>query len=115
VTLWWGEPWPSDELRAAICEDDAQRIDIPVGYPCALCDLLIEDYDRGITMMGIDADGKAYPVQEHIECQMRHVMGCYDLVSTGSAWTPDHVCSGADDYREDALRVWAWLQRHGEE
>jgi hypothetical protein len=74
--------------------------------------VLIEPHDRGISMMGIGADGEAYPVQEHIECQLKHVMGCFDLVSTGEAWSPEHVCSGRDNYREDALRVWAWMQTH---
>lgn len=112
MTQWWGSPWPSETLRSPICEDDALRVDVPVGYACTLCDVLIEEHDRGISMWGIGEDRKPYPVQEHIECQMRTVLGCYDLVVSGQPWRPGHVCSGGLSYREDALRVWAWIQTH---
>lgn len=105
MTLWWGDPWPSDKLRAPVCEDDALRVSVPVGYDCTLCGEPIEAGDRGISMMGIDADGQTVPVQEHIECQMRHVMGCSaSLRGEGH----DHDAP----YREDAHRVWSWLQTH---
>lgn len=112
MTHWWGRPWPSDRLRASVCEDDALRVAVPVGYACSLCDVLIEEHDQGISMMGIGADRKPYPVQEHIECNMRNVLGCYELVSTGATWESGHVCTGQDNYREDALKVWNWLQAH---
>lgn len=112
MTLWWGEPWPSDKLRAPVCEDDALRVRRPVGHDCDLCGEPIIEGDRGVSMWGLDADGDAVPVNHHIECNMRNVMGCYELVSTGAVWTPDHVCTGRDNYREDALKVWAWVQSH---
>jgi hypothetical protein len=107
VTLWWGSPWPSEALRAPVCSDDALRVPVPVGKACTLCDVLIEETDRGVSMMGIGEDRKAYPVQEHIECQMRNVMGCFvGLRSDGT----EHDHSGS--YQDDALRVWAWIQTH---
>jgi hypothetical protein len=105
MTMWWGRPWPSESLRADVCADDGLRVSVPVGYACTLCDVLIEETDRGISMMGLGEDGKAYPVQEHIECQMRNVMGC-----SASLRGDDHDHSGS--YRDDALRVWAWIQTH---
>lgn len=115
MTLWWGDPWPREDYRADVCADDALRVAVPVGYACSLCGVLIEEHDRGISMMGIGADKKPYPVQEHIECQMKTVLGCFDLVSTGQVWTPEHtaVCRGHENYREDALKVWRWIQTHG--
>lgn len=112
MTLWWGAPWPREDFRALVCADDALRVAVPVGYACSLCGELIESHDRGISMMGVGADMKPYPVQEHIECNTRNVAGCFELVSTGAVWTPGHVCTGQDNYREDALKVWAWIQSH---
>lgn len=112
VTLWWGRPWPREDYRAEICEDDALRVAVPVGYACSLCGVPIEEYDRGISMGGIGADGQFEHVQQHIECSMRNVVGCFDLVSTGAVWMPGHVCSGPENYREDALKVWAWVHTH---
>ena len=110
MNRWFGEPWPRPDWRAPVCEDDALRIPVPVGETCYLCVKPIEETDRGQEMFGIDADGNVEgPMYHHIECILRNTQGCFDLVSTGKAWTPDHVCSGADDYREDALRVWAFL------
>lgn len=105
MTLWWGEPWPSATFRASVCEDDALRVSVPVGYECSLCEELIESYDRGISMMGLGADGKAYPVQMHIECNCRNLMGCY------SSLVSDHHDHDVP-YREDARRVWTWIQEH---
>ena len=48
---WFGEPWPSAEYRAPVCEDDKDRVPPPPpGEPCLLCDHPIEQGDRGIVM-----------------------------------------------------------------
>lgn len=112
MTLWWGAPWPREDFRALVCEDDALRVAVPVGYACSLCGELIEPDDRGVSMMGVGADMKPYPVQEHIECNMRNTQGCYEFVSTGRPES-HHPCPGHEhSYREDALKVWAWIQSH---
>lgn len=112
---WFGEPWPREDYRAAVCENDALRIRVPVGLDCYMCETTIVASDRGTAMAGIGADGEwsPEPMFAHIECLMRNTMGCFDLVSTGSAWTPDHVCSDSGSYRADALKVWNWIQTHG--
>jgi len=109
---WFGAPWPRDDYRAPVCEDDRLRIRVPVGRECYLCGTPFISTDRGTAMAGLKVDGPAEVMFAHIECTMRNTQGCYDLVSTGGTWTPGHVCSGPDDYREDALRVWAWIQDH---
>lgn len=47
---WFGEPWPSEEERAPICDDDAYRVDVPVGQTCVGCEREIEASDQGIVM-----------------------------------------------------------------
>jgi hypothetical protein len=54
---WFGEPWPSAELRAPVCEDDALRIPPPKeGELCTLCDGPFRAGDRGFMMPHITAD-----------------------------------------------------------
>jgi hypothetical protein len=49
VTIWWfGEPWPSDEFRAGVCEEDELRVDPPAGERCVACSELFTDHDRGV-------------------------------------------------------------------
>jgi hypothetical protein len=113
MNRWFGEPWPRADYRASVCADDKLRIPVPVGETCYMCDTPIVETDRGQEMFGIGADGKAEgPLYGHIECFMRNVSGCFELVSTGKVWTPDHVCHGQENYHEDALKVWAWIQTH---
>lgn len=113
MNRWFGEPWPRADYRAGVCEDDGLRIPVPVGETCYLCDTTIVETDRGQETMGIGEGGKIEgPMYHHIECIMRNTQGCFDLVSTGKVWTPDHVCSGADSYREDALKVWDFFRTH---
>lgn len=109
---WFGEPWPRENYRALVCEDDRLRIRVPVGKDCYLCAEPIGPEDRGQAMAGLKADGPAEVMYAHIECLMRNVMGCFDLVSTGEVWKPGHVCSDSGSYRADALKVWDWLQTH---
>lgn len=109
---WFGEPWPREDYRASVCEDDRLRIGVPVGKECYLCEHMFIEIDRGTAMAGLKADGPAEVMFAHIECTMRNTMGCYDLVSSGEPWKPGHVCSDPGCYRQDALRVWVWLRTH---
>lgn len=110
---WFGEPWPRENYRALVCEDDRLRIPVPVGKACYLCKIPIVETDRGQESYGIGMGGKVEgPMYHHIECIMRNTQGCFELVSTGKQWTPGHVCTGQENYRQDALRVWAWIQTH---
>lgn len=103
---WWGEPWPSEELRAPICEDDDLRTEVPVGQPCQHCGHVIEKTDRGTSnsgYIGLDDDGEMTyvptPLHAHAECGLRHVRGC-------SASIKGEGHSHERDYREDAWEVW---------
>jgi hypothetical protein len=110
VNRWFGEPWPRADYRAPVCEDDDLRIPVPVGETCYLCDTLIVETDRGQETYGLGLKGVEGPMYHHIECMMRTTQGCYELVSTGQPWTPDHVCHGQENYREDALKVRAFIE-----
>lgn len=45
---WFGKPWPSEERRAGVCDDDAYKIETPVGTKCLACTKRIEEGDWGI-------------------------------------------------------------------
>ena len=100
---WFGEPWPSAELRAPVCEDDAERIPTPVDASCIWCGEAIALGDRGEAFPGIvDAGGEWVTEVKyaHAECQLRNVMGC----SASALGLPhDHD----RPYREDARALWA--------
>lgn len=87
---WFGEPWPSADLRAPICDDDRYRVEPPLGHPCLGCGSPILGRERGILMaasMEIDGaftvtlqfpgDGEAHcaVVAEHIDCLVRTTTG----------------------------------------
>jgi hypothetical protein len=108
---WWGDPWPSEELRAPICMDDAERVPTPVGEPCLWCSELIVEGDRGEVMPYVKLNDDAAPsivdAYMHVECVFRQGVG-----------GPAHVqgtctCQGGHDdpdlgmsEREAALWVW---------
>ena len=76
---WWGDPWPSEHIRAPICENDELRIPTPVGLPCMWCEELIQMGDRGEDMVVVMPDNEngvvAKTAYMHLECQFRQVMG----------------------------------------
>lgn len=47
---WFGEPWPSDDMRAAVCEDDGERVPLPDGQTCPMCEKLVEQGDQGVVI-----------------------------------------------------------------
>ena len=71
---WFGNPWPSDELRAAVCEDDEQKIPVPLGEECMFCQNLFEAEDQGVTMPHISIGGPTTS-SAHIDCLIRSVGG----------------------------------------
>jgi hypothetical protein len=98
---WFGSAWPSEHVRAPVCEDDAMRIPTPVGLPCMWCDELIEEDDRGEDIVMVVSDGDAGVIAKtaymHIECSFRQVMG-----------GPAHIrgecmCSGGDKDPDDGM------------
>jgi len=78
---WFGNPWPSEELRAAVCEDDSQRIPVPVGEECTLCTQEIMQDDRGVALGHLrldDHDPHLTVVEQryaHVDCLVRNVGG----------------------------------------
>lgn len=113
---WFGRPWPRENLRAPVCDDDRYWIPVPTGVRCCHCDEPIDGGDRGVRYSGsvtVDPEGKpiAGPIPyAHAECQLmavvgnlehlhgncRHVGECIDLLSDVSS-------------REQARGVWREL------
>ena len=71
---WFGEPWPSAELRAPVCEDDADRMPVPVGELCERCRLMIQPTDRGVAIPFLTGI-LALEVYHHIRCFLAGVVG----------------------------------------
>lgn len=72
---WFGEPWPSAELRAPVCEDDADRMLVPVGYACTHCGEAIEATDRGVAIPFLPVDHRPFDVYYHAKCFLADVIG----------------------------------------
>lgn len=110
MTLWFGEPWPRPDWRAPVCEDDANRIPVPLGSTCFQCGELIDEDDQGCAYPSVVAGPDGEPVSggliyDHRECGMRSILGCSaHLRGEGH----DHDLP----YREDARRVMAWIEEH---
>jgi len=120
VTAWFGEPWPSAELPASICENPAQRVPTPVGEPCLHCGEEISSGDRGVLQQALNLGPDGRPISLvgalHIECLMRmtvggpgHLLGVCSC-GDGPGCDPDMGMSP----REAALRTWNWIQDEGE-
>jgi hypothetical protein len=77
MSYWFGEPWPADwrkNGRAPVCEDDAQRVETPVGDVCLYCEGPIGETDQGILMPYVKADRSATVSGVHILCLIRQVI-----------------------------------------
>ena len=79
---WFGEPWPSAELRAPVCEDDNERVPPPrPGEECALCGQPIEAGAQGVViphMAASDIMPGMFITEiryNHIDCLTRSVGG----------------------------------------
>lgn len=87
---WFGVAWPSEKLRAPICEE-AYRIDTPIGAPCITCTRPIMGGERGVLMAAYkdmpdgfwldfpEAPGgevfRWFVCAEHIDCHLATVLG----------------------------------------
>lgn len=72
---WFGEPWPSAELRAPVCEDDSLRVPPPPpGEECVLCGLDFKPDAQGVVMPHLAAD-KTSPWIQWSELRYTH-LGC---------------------------------------
>lgn len=73
-TRWFGEPWPHSDWRAPVCEDEASRVDVPVGEVCPYCGAAIAAEDRGIVMgyVGHDLDGPG-EAAVHLACLLSSI------------------------------------------
>jgi hypothetical protein len=83
-TRWFGEPWPDAELRAPVCEDNADRIPTPTYVHCLRCEQPIGPDDQGIVLNyggGVPLDGFTFKVSghtvvaEHLTCFLLSVVG----------------------------------------
>ena len=109
--FWFGEPWPSSELRASICEEDKYRIETPVGELCLLCGEAIETWAQGI-QYGFIVDGTtSNPAASlgpyaHIECQFRSVVGNLDHWQGHCHYVGECNDKSTKSYREEAIEIW---------
>jgi hypothetical protein len=71
---WFGEPWPSAELRAPVCEDDAERVPPPPpGEICALCDEGFVPDAQGVKMPHIRTFLDVELRYIHLDCLLGNV------------------------------------------
>lgn len=106
---WFGEPWPSADYRAPICEDDNLRIPVPVGEFCVWCQEPIVENDRGTCMMGMNADETWQRMYAHIECGFMNVTGpiAFHEGRCKHAGGADPCHDPNMTYRQEALLRWA--------
>lgn len=102
---WFGPSW-----GAPVC-DPRTNIPTPVDTFCEGCSQRITQGENGVTYPYWDgygpdgSDGSGGIVAYHRECNLRSVLGCSaNLRGEGH----DHE----REYRQDALRVEAWLADH---
>lgn len=66
---WFGEPWPSAEYRAPVCEDDSLRVDPPpVWEVCVLCNKPFAPDAQGVMMPHVTAELWTVQRYSHIDC-----------------------------------------------
>lgn len=75
---WFGEPWPSAELRAPVCEDDAEWVPTPIWAQCMFCNGTIAEGDRGVMIPSVAINEKGERLVSlsvvHVECLLRNVL-----------------------------------------
>ena len=113
---WFGQPWPSHTLRVPVCEDDNDRVKVPVGRPCVLCDDPIAETDSGTLIAARDPETGVWgPGPVHRECSLREVLG-----GAGHLAAAPHspgICDpdGGLTRYQSALLVQRWVDRMGVE
>jgi hypothetical protein len=81
---WFGEPW-GNTYRAPICEDDAFRVEIPLGHECIDCGKQFKKTSQGVitgcspSIWGhwmLEIEGVERPVcAYHLHCWLAEVVG----------------------------------------
>lgn len=108
LSPYFGEPWPS-----GICDYGIQ-VPTPVGVPCHLCDLLIEEDDRGSFIYALSTTAPPARLPVHRECSLRSVVGGIGHLMNHPLWcTCRHDPDAEMSYRESALAVWEYVRVHG--
>lgn len=72
MTLWFGEPWPSAELRAPVCEYESDHVRTPVGQSCLFCEQSIILGDRGIVVAQLNP-GPSMTGAIHLDCLLPRI------------------------------------------
>lgn len=72
---WFGEPWPSADFRAGVCEDDAHLVTPPPGTRCAMCDQELDAADRGVSYPELHVDAPPAWVFTHLACFLADILG----------------------------------------
>ncbi len=73
---WFGEPWPSEEMRAPVCEDDALRVTAPPeGEECIFCGKGFGAGDQGVLMPHITENLLLTEHYIHLDCLIGNVGG----------------------------------------
>ena len=109
---WFGEPWDS-----SVCYDDGHlltelRIDVPLGQECLGCGERFAATDSGTAIPVVTASG-AEMHYEHRECALRQEVGSLAHLEGRCACRGGTAGDEGRSRREEALRVWAWVQEHG--
>jgi hypothetical protein len=104
---WFGDPWSS-----GICYDDNGRLleemrkPFPAGENCLHCTEPIVVGDSGQAMPYVGTHSRVVR-HVHKECLLRAVTGSVTCM------TGEHQHDTGQTYRQEALAVWAHLQRAG--
>lgn len=71
---WFGSPWPSEDYRAPVCENDADRVDPPpAGEQCVFCEEGFPPDAQGLRFPHIDADRNTLMRYAHLDCLLHNV------------------------------------------
>ena len=72
---WFGEPWPDPDLRAPVCEDDADRVDVPVGETCGVCGNEIAADAQGVVIPHVlTFPGRSRMEPVHLACLLANII-----------------------------------------
>lgn len=100
--MWFGEPWPSREMRADVCRNDDTRVLTPQGKNCLYCGEAVVEGDRGVMMPAtVKKTGSnhydATIEAAHIECFIRMTVGSLRHLQGRC------TCFGGTDTRPDGM------------
>lgn len=72
---WFGQPWPTPERRAPVCDDDTARVPVPIGRACGKCGYPFSRYDRGVLIPLYDLTINNRDIAYHAACFLKLVIG----------------------------------------